>query len=218
MGWRFLGGNRPPSLHFTSPPPEASHPTPGAHLLVGWVDMFVCARAYLSTSVHDVLSVSSPKPRCVGHASTCAFRPPSWEPRHVNVYKRELSEGSSIRMTRTCKELDATGARARHCWGPCGWDMHTPPSEQAGPGHALMPGASHYTGCRYLCTLCPLFFSSAMSVRPCPLFLRPRKHARRVRGHSATFLDTLYIVWWRLLPGSLLSCEGIEEKSELGGG
>lgn len=88
LGWRILGGNRPPS---TSPPPEASHTTPGAHLLVGWVEMHVC----VSVCAYLVMYMMSwfgffPALRGVVHASTCAS-PPSWMPGHVNVNKRGLN-------------------------------------------------------------------------------------------------------------------------------
>lgn len=68
-GWRILGGNRAPSTSHALPP-EASHPTPGAHLLVGWVDKCVCVRAHLLMYMTSWLCFF---PRGVGHASTCAF-------------------------------------------------------------------------------------------------------------------------------------------------
>lgn len=109
-------------------------------------------------------------------------------------------EGSSIRMTRTCKELDATGARARHCRAAWGWDIHTHPFRASSSWSRVVGGASHYLWLSIsVYSMSPVFLS-AMSAKSCPLFLRPRKRACRVRGHSATFLDTLYIAWWRLLP------------------
>lgn len=86
--------------------------------------------------------------------------------------------------------------------------MHTPPSEQAGPGHALLLGASHYLGCRYLCTLCPLFFVGHVLLRPAPFSCGHVNAHVVVVGFSATVLDTLRVCSLvASFLGTLIGCE-----------
>lgn len=95
---------------------------------------------------------------------------------------------------------------------------HTP-SEQAGPGHALLLGASHYLGCRYLCTLCLLFFVSHVLLSPAPFSCgHVNAHVRFVGFTPPFYLLRLCVVWWRLFLGPSSAARGPRGSRSCGSG
>lgn len=190
-----------------SPRKLRTQPRARIFLWARWICVFVCV--LLLTNIHDVLVVFLPPGlRCVGHASTLCVSPLSWTPRHVSVDKRGLYGGSSIRMARTCKELDARSARARHRRGSMGMGYAHTPIRASRSWSRVAAGCESLPWLSISVYFMSPFFRQPCFAKSCPLFLRPRKRARSGHGLHATVLDTSFVCSLvASFLGTLIGCE-----------